>query len=270
MFPGPFSTLTRKPIPELTSAGSASRTAPIASTSVTQFAVLDALLGGVYSSGIAVPDVRLLGDTGIGCCEGLGGEVVVLDGQLFECTTDGPPRLMDDSEVLPFVDVCTLADAATAEVEGLDLDGIGDAVDARLASRNLFHVVRLDGAVSRVKTRVTRRQEAPFRPLAEVAAEQIETVTVDRAGSLVGFWMPRIYQGITVAGLHLHFLSDDRLVGGHVLEVQLDSARLRVAAFARFTLQLPQDAQFLGTELTHDDDHRIVAVEGGPLTSSTR
>jgi acetolactate decarboxylase len=43
-----------------------------------------------------------------------------------------------------------------------------------------------------------------------------------------------------------------------------------VAAFARFTLQLPQDAQFLGTELTHDDDHRIVAVEGGPLTSSTR
>ncbi|KEP72232.1 hypothetical protein HR12_48045 [Microbacterium sp. SUBG005] len=43
--------------------------------------------------------------------------------------------------------------------------------------------------------------------MAEVAAEQIETVSMSCAGSLVGFWMPRIYQGITVAGLHLHFLS---------------------------------------------------------------
>lgn len=239
-------------------------------TAVTQFAVLDALMGGVYSSGIAVPEVRALGDTGIGCCEGLGGEVVILDGQLFECTVDGPPRPMDEHETLPFVDVCVMGDAAATDLCDLDLAGLGAAVEERLASRNLFHAVRIDGVVSRVRTRVTRRQEPPYRPLADVAAEQIETVTTQRAGSLVGFWMPRIYQGITVAGLHLHFLSDDRLVGGHVLDLHLREARLRVTAFARFTLQLPQDEQFLGTELTHDDDHRIVAVEGGPRSSPSR
>lgn len=242
----------------------------MSSSSVTQFAVVDALMGGVYSSGISVPEVRGLGDTGIGCCEGLGGEVVILDGELFECTVDGPPRPMDEDETLPFVDVCTLGEVPATDVHDVDLGGLDAALRERLVSRNLFHAVRVDGVVASVRTRVTRRQDPPFRPLAEVAAEQIETVTTDRAGSLVGFWMPRIYQGISVAGLHLHFLSDDRLIGGHVLDLRIRSAVLRVEAFARFTLQLPQDEQFLRTELTHDDDHRIVAVEGGPSLSATR
>ena len=230
---------------------------------VTQFAVLDALLGGMYSAGIPVADARSLGDTGIGCCEGLGGEVVVLDGEFFECTADGPPRRMRDVEKLPFVDLCSLGTPSSRAVGEMDGEGLSRAVDDLLVSRNLFHAVRMDGVLARVRTRVTRRQEPPFRPLAEVAAEQIETVSVDVRGSVVGFWMPQIYQGITVAGLHLHFLSEDRRRGGHVLEIDVREAVLHVSAYARFELQLPQDEYFLARELTHDEDRRIVAIEGG-------
>lgn len=99
--------------------------------------------------------------------------------------------------------------------------------------------------------------------MADVAAEQVETVTRDRSGVIVGFWMPRIYQGISVAGLHVHFLSEDRLIGGHVLDVDIDRAVLRVSAFAQFSLRLPLDEEFLATELTHGEDHRITAIEGG-------
>lgn len=235
--------------------------ARLTSGAVTQFAVLDALLAGVYSQGSSVADVRAAGDTGVGCCEGLGGEVVILDGIPYECTADGPPRVMTDDESLPFVDVCRLGDAAEVAVEGLDLADLESAVEDQLLSRNLFHVARVDGVVAEVLTRVTRRQQPPFRPLADVAAKQIETTTRECAGTLVGFWMPRIYQGITVAGLHLHFLSEDRSIGGHVLDVSLRQGRLRVSAFADLHLRLPRDGQFLTTELTHDDDHRIVAVE---------
>ncbi len=242
--------------------------ADIASSAVTQFAVLDALLGGVYSSGIAVSALAALGDTGIGCCEGLGGEVVLLDGLPFECTPDAPPRRMDDAETLPFVDVCTLGSGPATAVEQAEFAGLEALIEERLASRNLFHSVRVDGVMARVRTRVTRRQHPPFRPLAEVAAEQIETTTIDRAGSLVGFWMPAIYQGITVAGLHLHFLSDDREIGGHVLDVTVRSALLRITAYSRLELQLPDDEQFRRTELTHDEDHRIVAVESRPAAFS--
>ena len=224
----------------------------LSSGAVTQFAVLDALLGGVYSQGVSAAEVRTFGDLGVGCCEGLGGEVVIIDGSVFECTADGPPRLM-----------AALGEPVAEPVSAGDFAAVRGEVERRLLSRNLFHAVRVDGVLERVRTRVTRRQEPPFRPLADVAAEQIETESEDVAGALVGFWMPQIYQGVTVAGLHLHFLSADRSIGGHVLDAVVKEGGLRMTAFRAFHLRLPDDEQFLSRELTHDDDHRIVAVENG-------
>jgi acetolactate decarboxylase len=230
---------------------------------VTQFAVLDALLAGAYESGIAVADVRRLGDFGIGCCDHLGGEVIILDGEVFECTVGEPPDRMRDAQILPFVDVCRFASGSAQEIIGADLAESTARVEASLVSRNLFHAVRVDGVFSSARVRVTPRQEHPFRPLAEVTNGQIETELSDVRGTLVGFWSPVIYQGITVAGLHIHFLAHDRSVGGHVLDVTIGRAELSLAAYSRFDLRLPTDDQFLRTELTHGEDHRIVTVEGG-------
>ena len=230
---------------------------------VTQFAVLDALLAGAYESGMPVSVARGLGDFGIGCCDHLGGEVIILDGEAFECTVDDPPKPMTDDEILPFLDICRLPPAESTDIFGLDLASFTGRIEDALVSRNLFHAVRADGVFASVRVRVTPRQDDPFRPLAEVTARQIETVLIDVTGTLVGFWAPAIYQGITVAGLHVHFLAADRSVGGHVLELDVRAAGLQLAAYAGFDLRLPTDPHFLRTELTHDDDHRIVAVEGG-------
>jgi len=235
----------------------------VSTAAVTQFAVLDALLAGAYESGISVAAVRRLGDFGIGCCEHLGGEVVIVDGEVFECTVDGPPERMPDDHILPFVDVCSLHDLDSQPIASENLEAFTARVEAGLVSRNLFHAIRVDGEFASVRVRATRRQTHPYRPLAEVTADQIETVITDCRGTLVGFWAPAIYQGITVAGLHMHFIAEDRSVGGHVLDVTIGSAELALAAYARFDLHLPTDDQFLRTELTHGEDHRIVAVEGG-------
>ncbi|WP_375383708.1 acetolactate decarboxylase [uncultured Microbacterium sp.] len=230
---------------------------------VTQFAVLDALLAGAYESGITVAEVRERGDFGIGCCEHLGGEVIIVDGQVFECTLDGPPARMLDDDILPFVDVCPSHDVAPLDIVDANLAALTATIGSQLVSRNLFHAVRVDGVCAALRVRVTRRQQHPYRPLADVTRDQVETELTGIRGSLVGFWAPAIYQGITVAGLHLHFLADDRSVGGHVLDVTVAAAQLSVVAYPRFHLHLPTDPQFLRTELTHDEDHRIVVAEGG-------
>ncbi|MET4157086.1 acetolactate decarboxylase [Agromyces sp. PvR057] len=230
---------------------------------MTQFAVLDALLAGAYESGIRVSEARTLGDFGLGCVDHLGGEVVILDGAVIECTVENAPVSMLDDEVLPFAIVCRFPVLAGVVVRGRDLAGFTAGVEAKLVSRNLFHAVRFDGVLAHVRVRVTSRQHRPLPPLAEVTSRQVETVVRDIRGTLVGFWTPAIYQGIAVAGLHLHFLSEDRSVGGHVLDLEVEHGDLRVAPYARFELRLPTDELFLRTELTHADDHRIVAVEGG-------
>lgn len=230
--------------------------------SVTQFAVLDALLAGAYESGIQVADVHALGDFGLGCCDHLGGEVVILDGEAFECTPDGLVSTMSSDEILPFAMICRLGSVAAEPIVDADLPEFTERLEAALVSRNLFHAIRVDGVFASVRIRVTPRQHHPFRPLADVAREQIETVIPDAHGTLVGFWAPAIYQGISVAGLHLHFIAADRRAGGHVLDLSLSSAELRIVAYTGLDLRLPTDELFLHTELTHDDDHRIVAVEG--------
>lgn len=230
---------------------------------VTQFAVLDALLVGAYESGITVAEVGRLGDFGIGCCEHLGGEVLILEGDVFECTVDEMPDRMQEHQVLPFVDVCHFDAIAGQPISHADLAAFTAGVENALVSRNLFHAVRVDGQFSTVRVRVTPRQQHPYRPLADVTSHQVETELVDVRGTLVGFWAPAIYQGITVAGLHTHFIADDRSVGGHVLDVAVGSAIMQIAAYARFDLRLPTDPQFLRTELTHGEDHRITTVEGG-------
>ena len=235
----------------------------LSNDAVTQFAVLDALLAGVYETGMPVADALRAGDLGIGCCDRLGGEVVIVDGRAFECTVDGPPTQMDEADLLPFVDVARMPDLAPEQVEGLNLAELTARVEQRLLSRNLFHAVRIDGVMASVRVRVTPRQHHPLPPLTEVTAEQVETVLTSCPGTLVGFWSPQIYQGIAVAGLHLHFLTLDRLAGGHVLDLTVDVGELRISAYARLDLHLPVDDRFLRTELTHDADHRIVAIEGG-------
>lgn len=237
---------------------------PVPGAAVTQFAVLDALLAGAYESGLRVSEACAVGDFGLGCVDHLGGEVVILDASAIECTLDGPPAVMRSDEILPFAIICRFPDVPASEVHGRDFAGFAASVDDALTSRNLFHAVRFDGMLSGVRVRVTPRQHRPLPPLAEVTSHQVETAANSIRGTLVGFWTPAIYQGIAVAGLHLHFLSEDRSLGGHVLDLAVDAGELRVAAFARFDLRLPTDELFLGTELTHAEDHRIVAVEGGP------
>ena len=240
-------------------------TTPIHQTdaAVTQFAVLDALLAGAYESGIRVDEATAIGDFGLGCVDHLGGEVVILDGTAIECTLDGPPVAMGGDDILPFAIVCRFPDVPAADLLERDFAGFAASVEGRLASRNLFHAVRFDGVLSDVRVRVTPRQHHPFPRLADVTSQQVETVARGIRGTVVGFWTPAIYQGIAVAGLHLHFLSEDRGLGGHVLDLAVDAGELRVAAFARLDLRLPTDELFLRTELTHAEDHRIVAVEGG-------
>ena len=64
---------------------------------------------------------------------------------------------------------------------------------------------------------------------------RLENVT----GTLAGFRFPDFARGLNVPGFHIHFLTEDRQSGGHVLDLALARGELAIDASARFHLELP-------------------------------
>jgi acetolactate decarboxylase len=72
----------------------------------------------------------------------------------------------------------------------------------------------------------------------------------DIRGTLVGYWFPEHLSALNAPGYHLHFISDDRQVAGHLLECSLDAATIAIDTLDRVTLQIPQTAAFAAADFS--------------------
>ena len=141
---------------------------------------------------------------------------------------------------------------AAVEVETAELD-------AALADFPVC-ALRLDARFEWVRARSVPLQQPPYRPLAEVAAEQSEFEFRDVRGSLVGFQFPDYASGVEVVGRHMHFISDDRTRGGHVLGFSAREGLLRIDPANDLHVELPPGVQ-LGEG--HVDEAELARIEGG-------
>ncbi len=105
-------------------------------------------------------------------------------------------------------------------------------------SANVFFAVRVDGHFDAVHVRAACRI-APGVPLAVATEQQSEFELTAVDGTMVGFWSPPYASGVEIAGYHLHFLTDDRTAGGHVLDGRGRALRVRVQEESDVHLALP-------------------------------
>jgi len=75
--------------------------------------------------------------------------------------------------------------------------------------------------------------------LGEVAAEQAEWRYENLRGTMVGFRFPQVAESVEMVGYRLHFISEDRKIGGHVLRCGAGPERLRVEKMGSMRLELP-------------------------------
>jgi acetolactate decarboxylase len=147
-----------------------------------------------------------------------------------------------DDQRTPFATVLFFRPTLRRSLSGpLDYEHLQTLVDGLMEGPNLFYAVRIDGHFASVATRSVPRQEKPYPPLAEVAKTQPVFHLEDVSGTLAGFRFPDFARGLNVPGFHLHFLTEDRRAGGHVLDLVLVRGALAIDASARFHLELPTD-----------------------------
>ena len=239
---------------------------PVAEHVAFQAGTLDALMAGGYDGDATIEELLAHGDLGVGTVQSLGGELVVLDGAAYLIDGDGVVRPVRSSERTPFAVVCRFAPLVTVRVAApTALSGLHDLVDAHrpaLAGRPAeVLAVRIDGDFDELRLRSVHAQQPPYPPLSEVTAHQSEWTLGPTAGTLVGFRFPDGTAGVEVPGYHLHFLSDDRRHGGHVLDATLVEGTMAIDGADELHVELP-DGVTLGVPGSADRD-QIRAVEGG-------
>ena len=229
---------------------------------VYQVSTIDSLMAGNYDGIENFDTLRHHGDFGIGTFAGLGGEMVALDGRFYDCRYDGKVVPVMPGRRTPFASVTYFqADRIVDALSASSLDELGRELDRHITTVNVPWAVRIDGEFAYVKARSVPPQHKPYQPLIEVAKSQPEFEFRNIRGTLVGFRSPPWTKGVTLPGWHLHFISEDRTRGGHVLVVRFANLRAGLDACDAIHVALPHDAAFALTDLAADRQKELRQVE---------
>ncbi|MCU1515112.1 MAG: alpha-acetolactate decarboxylase [Microbacteriaceae bacterium] len=228
---------------------------------VFQSSLMSALLAGVYDGDLTVSQLLEHGDFGLGTFDALDGEMVVIDGVCFRMRADGSVTPAAPTDVTPFAVVLDFEPDVTMEVtEPMDMKILFDRVGAE--SDNYLYAVRVTGSFSTITTRTVSVQRHPYPPLRQAVRGQAVMTFENVSGTIAGFESPLYERGIGVPGGHVHFISDDRSQGGHVLDFRMLSGSIEVCIGTDLDLRLPLSREFGSADLDPADlDAQIEATE---------
>ena len=227
-----------------------------------QVSTIDSLLSGNYDGEMSLEEMLTHGDFGIGTFDRLDGEMLVLGGVVYQIAADGVARVMPPETTTPFATVTFFeADQRVDLKPGMTLPAWKEATDKLLPTPNLFYAIKIEGMFRTMKTRSVPRQSKPYGNLRQIADSQPTFDFEDVEGTLVGFRCPGYVGGINVPGYHLHFLTEDKRAGGHVLEFTVEHAEMTIDHTPNFLLKLPGSKEFYATDLEKDQSEDLRAVE---------
>ncbi len=230
-----------------------------------QASTIGALLDGAFDGDLSFAELAEHGDLGLGTLNRLDGEMIALDGEFFRADVDGAVSPIPAAAKTPFAVVTRFEPEVEARIEGrlghaellARLDDLAPAGASSCA-------IRLDGRFELVRARSVPAQSPPYRPLSEVVADQHVFELEDVAGTMLGFRFPAYAEGIEVGGYHLHFISDDRGRGGHVLDSRsAGELRARLDPSNDLHVELPPAIALTDPDLAAATHAAIVRAEGG-------
>jgi acetolactate decarboxylase len=224
-------------------------------------APVNALVEGIYEEKIPLSEVKKHGDFGLGTFDHLDGEMVMLDGAIYQITSDGRVQQVEEGAMTPFSCVTFYHPVSHDQLDAvLSYEDFLGWIQKLLPSPNLCYALRIEGRFASVIVRSVPKQES-YRPLVEVAKEQPVFQFWNIAGTLAGFFTPPFLGSLNVPGLHLHFLSKDLQHGGHLLACEPIQVRAGVQMLHRVEVALPISLDYLTWDSRRDVDQDLNKAE---------
>jgi alpha-acetolactate decarboxylase len=229
-----------------------------------QYSLLSALMAGVSDTDLSAAELSCFSQ-GLGTFVRMDGEMVLLDGKVYQLKSDGSVHQAGPYDKVPFVMATTLSPTAKFKTKLESKNSLHAKLSATFPGcQNLFIAYRAEKTKPswrRLKVRTVGGQEYPGQPLSELGDTQKVFEFNDVKGTVIGFRSPLNWQGISVAGEHMHFISEDRKFGGHVLELEAEEVKIEAAVVSNIHVELSKTKEFNDAKL-EINDAGIKKVEG--------
>lgn len=233
--------------------------------SIHQVSTLQAFMHGEYDGIITVGDLKHNGDTGLGTFEGANGEMIVLGGVVYQAKADGSIQEMPNNEKVPFAVVTNFdEDVSVNDISAKNFSDLTSQLDKEIdkLGKNNIYVLKIKGDFSNITVRSVEKQEKPYTEFTEVAKTDQKVFNyTNQSGTIVAVYFPKYMDSLNMYGLHLHFLSDDKTKGGHVLELNMTKANVGIDIISEFNMLLSTKDSFTKMDLSENMSSKISSVE---------
>ncbi len=236
--------------------------APPDSDTAYEVSTINALMEGAYDGIEPVGELKEHGDFGVGCYDGIDGELILLDGVAYQARSDGRIYRAPDNLTVPWATVTFFKGDFTVRAEQpMNFSTFSSATAGMLPSRNMIYAVKMHGTFPYMKVRSTSPKQKPYPNQTEVLKTQSVFLLNNTTGTVLGFYMPAFYEGINIPGYHLHYITDDRQAGGHILDCTVPGeTNIEYDITQGYTMSLPTEGDFTGMDLTRNLSSEISVV----------
>ncbi len=214
-------------------------------------------MAGLYDGSLTIAELLEHGDLGIGTLDSIDGELIVLDGKAYQAkSTDGNLQVVEvpGHVKVPYAAVVPhQAEVIFKQRFEMTDKELEERIESYYDGENLFRSIKIHGIFSRMHVRMIPKSTSD-RKFAEVAISQPEYEAEEVTGTIVGIWTPEMFHGVSVAGYHLHFLSDDHSFGGHVMDFVIQEGIVEVGPVDQLDQRFPvQDRKYLFAKFNVDE-----------------
>ena len=196
-----------------------------------QIGSLEHFAKGNYDGLVPSSLLKEYGDTGIGTFHAANGEMIVLEGTVYQAASNGKVNVVEKMTT-PLADIKFFnGDISTefSDIAGIDdlMQKLMEIVSAK--GTGLFYIAEISGFFSTIQVRSAYVQTKPYKPL-DILLENDEVLFSyeNISGTAVGLYCPESAGGLNSPGWHFHFISDDRTKGGHLLDLSCRSAKVKI------------------------------------------
>ena len=222
-----------------------------AKETVFQVSTLSELEHGIFYPVTTVGELKKHGNIGVGAFEAMDGELILLDGKAYNAMYSGKVVPVDDKAPITYSAVSYMNANRTMSLQNItSYADLQKTLEKELPNINNYYAFRIDGTFSYMKVRSTAKQELPYPPLSVVTANQSVFELTNVKGTLVGFRLPTYIKGVYAPGFHLHFITDDRQAGGHLLELNFTAANVQIGYLTQMHIMLPDNEALKTVDLS--------------------